>query len=121
MSESRSTGPKRILFVDDEDAVRDAVRMLLSMDGHLVEAVNSGPAALEKFEPGRFDLVITDFCMPEMTGDELAQALKCRSSELPIILLTAFPPETTPPGIDLVVTKPFQLDNLRRAMVDVCS
>jgi CheY-like chemotaxis protein len=115
MSKSR-----RILIVDDEDGVRMAVQMLLSFEGHVVETATGGQDALNRFKPERFDLVITDFCMPGMTGDELAQAIKCRDSSMPIILLTAFPPREIPAGIDRVVTKPFQLETLRQALDQVC-
>jgi CheY-like chemotaxis protein len=115
---------QRILVVDDEPFVCDAVKMMLTFDGHQVQTANSGKEALTLFEPGKYDLVITDFAMPEMKGDELAAAIKARAPEQPVVMITAYAemlqasgnPLT---GVDFVISKPFLLDNLREAMVKV--
>jgi CheY-like chemotaxis protein len=65
---------RRILVVDDEPFVCDAVKMMLAFDGHSVETASSAKDALALFEKSKFDLVITDFAMPAMKGDELALA-----------------------------------------------
>lgn len=111
--------PRRILVVDDEPLVCESVRMLLMHEGHHVETANSGEEALAKYDPSNFDVVITDFSMPGMKGDQLSQSLKERSPSKPVILLTAFPPARQPATIDLVVTKPFFLDTLRAGLADV--
>ena len=69
---------RRILVVDDEPLVCDAVKMMLDFDGHLVKTAGNGKEALAIFEQEPFDLVITDFEMPAMKGDELAAAIKAR-------------------------------------------
>jgi CheY-like chemotaxis protein len=115
---------KRILVVDDEPFVCDAVKMMLMFDGHDVQTASSGKQALALFEKGKFDVVITDFAMPEMRGDELAAAIKTRAPNQAIIMITAYAemlqssnnPLT---GVDFVVSKPFLLDNLREALVKV--
>src|ERR1041384_307702 len=99
--------PKNILVVDDELGVREALTMLLKYDGHQVTTAEDAQVALNKFQPLLFDLVITDFTMPGMKGDELALALKKIDPGIPIVLLTAFPPPSHPPGIELIITKPF--------------
>ncbi len=63
---------KRILLVDDERAVRQTVRDLLNYDEHHVVEANNGAEALNLFAEGRFDLVLTDWRMPFIEGDELA-------------------------------------------------
>src|SRR5207302_2351275 len=108
---------RRILVVDDEPFVCDAVKMMLTFDGHIVETASNGKEALAMFEPGRFDLVITDFAMPNMKGDELALAIKARAPKQPVVMITAYAemvqaslnPLT---GIDFVISKPFLLENL---------
>src|SRR5712692_1416173 len=60
---------RRILVVDDEPFVCDAVKMMLNFDGHVVETASNGKEALALFDKGKFDLVITDFAMPSMKGD----------------------------------------------------
>jgi CheY-like chemotaxis protein len=112
---------KRILVVDDEPLVCDAIGMMLSFDGYEVVAASSGKEALALFEQGKFDLVITDYIMPGMTGDELVLALKARVPGQPVIMITAhadmLKTSGTPPvGVDQLVSKPFLLADLREAV-----
>ena len=83
-------------MVDDEPLVFESVAMLLAYDGHDVETAGSGEEALSKQSSAQFDVVITDFAMPGMKGDQLSAMLKQRAPSLPVILLTAFPPPTRP-------------------------
>lgn len=115
---------KRILVVDDEPFVCDAVKLMLAFDGHEVETANSGKQALTVFEKGKFDLVITDFAMPEMKGDELAAAIKSRAPGQPVVMITAYAEMLQASGnpllgVDFVISKPFLLENLREAIVKV--
>lgn len=112
------TQTRRILVVDDEPFVCEAVKLMLAYDGHAVETANGGPEALAKYHPDRFDLVITDYKMEGMKGDKLAEAIKQQAPTKPIILLTAFAPSTKPAAIDLILTKPFQFDTLRGALAE---
>jgi len=115
---------RRILVVDDEPFVCEAVKMMLAFDGHAVETACSGKEALALFEKGKFDIVITDFAMPIMKGDELAVAIKARSPTQPVVMITAYAemlkssgnPMT---GVDFVISKPFLLEDLRRAISKV--
>src|ERR1051325_11548570 len=117
--------PKRhILVVDDEPFVCDAVKMMLAFDGHDVKTANSGKDALALFDKEKFDLVITDFAMPNMKGDELAAAIKARVPKQPVVMITAYAemlqssanPLT---GVDFIISKPFLLENLREAIAKV--
>jgi len=83
---------ERILFVDDEvGIIKMAEHMLLSL-GFRPVVTSQSTKALEMFnrDPSRFDMVITDQVMPEMTGAELAKQLLAIKSDLPIILCTGF-------------------------------
>ena len=112
---------RRILVVDDEPFVSDAVKMMLTFDGHQVDTASSGKEALALFEKAKYDLVITDYAMPVMKGDELAMTIKARTPGQPIVLITAYAemlkashhPLT---GVDFVISKPFLLENLREAI-----
>jgi CheY-like chemotaxis protein len=115
---------RRILVVDDEAFVCDAVKMMLAFDGHRVETANSAKEALTLFEKEKFDLVITDYAMPEMKGDELAAAIKSRAPNQPIVMITAYAEMLQASGnplsgVDFVISKPFLLENLREAIVKV--
>lgn len=94
---------------------------MLAYDGHSVEVAGSGREALDKYQSLKFDLVITDYSMEGMKGDELARAIKQLDPGRPIILLTAFPPENKPRSVDLVVTKPFYFNTLREALATVAA
>ncbi|WP_051305385.1 PAS domain-containing hybrid sensor histidine kinase/response regulator [Desulfogranum mediterraneum] len=86
------TGSERILFVDDEPAIVKLNRQLLEQLGYDVVVRTSSIEALELFkaQPDRFDLVITDMTMPQMTGEHLARELIRIRPDLPIILCTGF-------------------------------
>jgi CheY-like chemotaxis protein len=112
---------RRILVVDDEPLVCETVTLLLRIDGHQVHTAASGEEALALFQPGKFDVVFTDYFMPTMTGGQLASAIKSQSPGQPIVLLTAFAERFRPPnealvGIDLVMDKPLPMDGLRDAV-----
>jgi CheY-like chemotaxis protein len=107
---------KSILITDDEPSLRFALRSLLALDGHRVVEAASGKEALSLYQPGRFDLVITDFVMEEMEGDELAARIKALAPTQPILLVTAYAhrcdPDCSP--FDDILLKPFTLDALRK-------
>jgi ATP-dependent Lon protease len=115
---------RRILVVDDEPLVRDAVRMMLNFDGHVVETASSGKDALAMLAKAQFDLVITDFEMPAMKGDELAAVIKARAPNQPVVMITAYAEmleasDNPLTGVDYVISKPFLLENLREAIAKV--
>jgi len=121
MIKLRTGRQRHILVVDDESLVRRSVHILLQGDGHVVQEARSGAEALALFEPGKFDMVFTDYLMPDMRGDQLAAAIKERSPQQPIVMLTAFPEkfeslERPPGGVDSLICKPFGLENLRSAL-----
>lgn len=116
-----STAPRRILVVDDEPFVCDAVRMMLAFDGHEVQTAGSGKEALELFQKGKYDVILTDYAMPSMKGDELAMTIKSLAPEQPVVLITAYAEmlksdENPLQGVDFIVSKPFLLENLREAI-----
>jgi len=107
------TGTERILFVDDEQALVKMGKQLLEFLGYKVTTSTSSIEALELFkvQPDKFDLVITDLTMPNMTGDELAQKLMAIRPDIPVILCTGFSTKMTAEktkkiGIRAFVLKP---------------
>jgi len=118
---TRTGSQKNILVVDDEPLVRLTIQMLLKTDGHIVHEADSALAALAMFQPGKFDLIFTDYFMPVMKGDEFAAAIKKRSPGQPVVMVTAFPEKLTTSecpvgGVDSLICKPFELDTLRAAI-----
>jgi CheY-like chemotaxis protein len=121
MMNERTCHQRHILVVDDEPLVRQTVQMLLQDDGYVVDEAESGPQALAMFEPGKFDMVFTDYFMPDMKGDQLAAAIKKRSPKQPVVMITAFPERLTCSdcplgGIDSFICKPFEVETLRAAI-----
>ncbi|MFA5700629.1 MAG: sigma-54 dependent transcriptional regulator [Desulfuromonas sp.] len=80
----------RILVVDDEAVIREALRRILESDGHEATCVSSGHAALEKVQEQSFDLVITDLKMPGMNGIEVLKSIKVLQPKVPIIIITGY-------------------------------
>jgi CheY-like chemotaxis protein len=116
---------RRILVVDDEPSFCEFVEMMLGLDGHAVKTVASGEEALACAERTPFDLVITDYSMPQMKGDELAQRIKRMNPALAVVMVTGYAEmlesSGTPlPGISRLLNKPFQLDTLRDVIRETC-
>lgn len=94
-------GTERILLIDDERALVELGQQMLSKLGYQVISRTSSLEALELFkkQPERFDLVITDMTMPQMTGDRLAKELMAIRRDIPIILCTGFSHRITEDGV----------------------
>jgi signal transduction histidine kinase len=104
----------RVLVVDDEEMVRSIVTQLLSLKGHDVDLADSGAEALELIKENTYDIVFTDFGMPEMTGAELARVLHDRRPGLPVILLTGYTEtDQAVKEVEAVLSKPFKLEELQ--------
>jgi len=120
------TGTERILFVDDEQALVNMGKQLLESLGYEVTIRSSSIEALELFkvQPDKFDLVITDLTMPNMTGDELAQKLMAIRPDIPVILCTGFSTKMTAEktkamGIRAFVLKPIIKRDIAEAIRNV--
>jgi CheY-like chemotaxis protein len=109
--------PLRVLVVDDEPVLCQLLFEYLKSDWHTVETATSATQALEKFRLGSFDLVITDRLMPEMSGDDLAAAIKAMAPRQPVVMVTGFvnESETTDRG-NIILSKPISLLSLRQAI-----
>jgi len=79
------------LIVDDEDGVRRFVERVLREAGYTTAGAAGGSEALKiAAEFGKFDILVTDMMMPEMTGDELARRLRLQEPQLKVLYLTGF-------------------------------
>ena len=111
----------RILAVEDESNIREILGIYLTEDGHTVELAAEGAEALTKFEKGRFDLLLTDYSMPNMSGDRLAAAVRASDPKIRIALLTGFGSQM-PLGaplrleVDAIIAKPFTFESLRQGI-----
>src|SRR5579883_1642186 len=82
---------RRVLLVDDEEAVRRASARVLGAEGFEVVQAGDGREALGQLERGQFDVVVSDVMMPNMSGLDLLRTIRQRDLELPVILLTGMP------------------------------
>lgn len=110
-------GPLSILLVDDDELVLLGTSAMLEDQKHVVNAVSSGAAALALLHEGHvFDLVITDYAMPDMTGLQLAETIAASWPRLPIVLATGYA-ELPPDAMPLQrLGKPYQQDELARVI-----
>ena len=90
VSETITGGTETILLVDDELQIVDSMGRMLRQYGYTVISCTDSLTALNTFRetPGRFDLVITDLTMPQMTGDRLSEEILKINADIPIILCT---------------------------------
>ena len=113
--------PRRILVVDDDPMVADSIRRMLVFDGHEVELAGSAEEAVAIFGKGTFDLTLVDYEMPKTKGDQLAIALKAMAPSRPVVMFTGYAEvvgsgDKPLQGVDFVLGKPFDLEELRRTL-----
>ncbi|MFD9209728.1 response regulator transcription factor [Streptomyces sioyaensis] len=109
--------PARILIVDDEPAVREALQRSLVFEGYVTDQAVDGLDAVEKVASGDPELIVLDVLMPRMDGLTAARRLRASGVTVPILMLTAR--DTVgdrvtglDAGADDYLVKPFELDEL---------
>jgi CheY-like chemotaxis protein len=122
---------KRILFVDDEDLLQEAIYELLTEMDYEVTVEKTGDAAIKTFieHPGEFDLVLTDLLMLDMMGDEIAKRISSIRPDIPVVVMTGTPDnlprsKAKAAGVCKVLGKPLTKvelgEGLRRALSHDC-
>jgi len=108
-----------ILVIEDEEAVRDILSAILINGGHEVETASDGSKGIKLFKKKEFDLVFTDLGMPRMSGWQVAEKIKSINGKVPVALITGWnvelnESEIRESGVDLIVYKPFELNQVLR-------
>jgi len=119
----REVESRRVLVVDDEDAVRRLVCAVLERQGYAVDQAPNGREALALLDTGaEFDLVVSDVIMPEMGGRELGRHLRTRHPQLPVLFMSGYSHEemdahggVLDSGL-VLLTKPFNVGQLLKAV-----
>ena len=110
---------ERVLVVEDDEMVRVVAVEILRRAGYHVAAVTDGLSALELLERGeRFDLFVCDIMLPRMTGLELADELRSREDETPLVFVSGYTVESAAaalPPHSTTIPKPFTRDELTQA------
>ncbi|MDQ3810875.1 MAG: response regulator, partial [Chloroflexota bacterium] len=119
-------GKLRVLIVDDEPAFARSLRGLLGLLGHEASVVGSAPQALSLLAHERFDVVLTDYSLGEITGAELAAQLEKGQATPFVVLVTGYAAEVDDPallsrGVDAVLPKPCRADDLRTLLARVAA
>ncbi|MBU1344885.1 MAG: PAS domain S-box protein [Proteobacteria bacterium] len=116
-------GTAGILFVDDDVNIAEGIQKVLKNSGYDIIYKTTGKQALEALNqtPDRFDVVITDLTMPEMTGDVLAAQIKKIRPDLPVILCSGLPEEhhdtlLSKYKVDAFIQKPYNKEHLIQAI-----
>jgi CheY-like chemotaxis protein len=122
VEERRLDGP-RVLVIDDDALIRDALRLLLEELGARVTEAGGGSEALQQLEAGRFDLVLCDLRMPDLDGFAVIRRIRGdrRWKDLPVVAVSAVAPGPGPDhireaGFDAQLHKPFDLNDLVEAL-----
>lgn len=107
----------RILLVEDEENLREAIKLNLELEGYEIEVAETGTKALKKAGEQRFNLIILDVMLPEMDGFDVCQKIRITDVDTPILFLTA--KDTSQDkingfkyGADDYLVKPFNLEEL---------
>jgi PAS domain S-box-containing protein len=116
----------KILLVEDVASLRHVYSIYLTDAGHAVETARNGREGLQLFLQGWYDVVITDLAMDELSGDQLARAIRRRAPRKPIILLTGWgellkTSGEARPEFSLVLSKPVSAATLRQAVLSVAN
>jgi signal transduction histidine kinase len=112
----------RILLVDDDPEVSDIIGLTLQHLGHRVTVVTSGEEALSALKRNDYGLVITDLGMPDISGLDVARAVKATKPNTPVMLITGWGVQLDPEQmreIDGVIEKPFSKDVLIKQMAEL--
>jgi len=97
----------KVLCIDDDELGLLVRKMTLEAAAFKVTTASSGKQGLELLSGGDFDLVVLDHSMPEMNGGEVAEQIRFRCPELPIVMLSAYVtlPEEDVQRVDAYITK----------------
>ncbi|HRR24093.1 MAG TPA: response regulator transcription factor [Bacteroidia bacterium] len=107
----------RILLVEDEQTLSETIKLNLEMEGYYVNAVGDGKTAIKVFKEARYNLVILDVMLPEISGFTVCEAIRLENLDVPILFLSAKNhPNDRITGLKLggddYLTKPFNLEEL---------
>ena len=107
----------RILLAEDEENIRETLKMNLELEGYEIIPVASGKDVIKTYSNQHFDLILLDIMLPEVNGLQLCEQIRLMNSEVPIIFLTAKDSgmdkiNGLKKGADDYITKPFHLEEL---------
>ena len=107
----------RILLVEDEENIRDVVKLNLELENYEVITADTGKVALKHFQEQHFDLILLDVMLPEVDGFQVCEQIRLTNMSIPIMMLTAKDAAMDritglKKGADDYLTKPFNLEEM---------
>jgi CheY-like chemotaxis protein len=124
--EDDSTAPLRILVIDDDADIRDAIRMTLDLmledRSHEILTASDGAEALQQLRGTTPDLVLLDLMMPVMSGSELLDVMRKdpRLRDVPVVIVSAWSREAAVTGAQGFLSKPIDMDDLLQVIEKYC-
>jgi CheY-like chemotaxis protein len=111
----------KTLLIDDDEFVRDSLRLMFESRGCLLNAVESAEEAVDMLDHRSYDILITDYMLPGMNGIELCRRLNVTHPRLKKILITAYGSrsvevEASAAGVDEFIEKPITSETLKRSL-----
>ncbi len=106
-----------LLVAEDEESLRETLRLNLELEGYEVTTVDNGPAVLKAVKNEYFDLIVLDIMLPDMDGITVCETIRMQHNDVPILFLSARNSgsdrvEGLRKGGDDYMTKPFNLEEL---------
>ena len=106
-----------ILIVEDEHVIVNVAKKILNIEGFVVDEAFDAETALEKFQPNKYKLIISDLMLPNLSGFELIKEVKKRDPEIPVIIITGYAMlenavRSFKEGAFDFIPKPFDLEEL---------
>lgn len=109
--DSTDLNGSKVLIVDDNRELREMLATFLSKNGLVIVQASNGLEAIRQFNQARFDIILTDICMPGMNGNILTKQIKNINRTMPVIAITGSP-ELVENHFEKVLTKPFKLSSV---------
>jgi two-component system OmpR family response regulator len=111
----------RFLLIDDDDLIRSMLADMLRAQGHEVFTAAAGRQGLRVFKDRNPDLVVTDLTLPDLSGLEVASAVKAADAQVPVVLITGggtnlIEQDIHKNGVDFILRKPFQLPEVEKIL-----
>ncbi len=108
---------KRILLVEDEESIRDLIKLNLEIENYEVVALDNGKEVVKTYNQEHFDLILLDVMLPEVDGFQVCEQIRLIDIHIPILMLTAKDAQSDKltglkKGADDYLTKPFNLEEL---------
>src|SRR6218665_3719454 len=86
---SKNESKASLLVVEDEESIREAIKLNMELEGYEVTTVDNGAAVLKAVKNEYFDLIILDIMLPEMDGITVCENIRMQNNEVPILFLSA--------------------------------